>query len=229
MAFQDALNALGRADRLPGRVWRRAYWNYKWTLAAGYMLAKPRARSVPIRSARSGPECPKVQRVVGEPESALIFSLVSNRYQRAYKLALQRQRSAKRAAFEAAQGYTVRPGADWYTVKTSHSYTYNSQGYGAAKYARGACEVRAAELESLGITARVVETEPRNAWATEVQTASATDAAAAERRSPSTVDFVRLCWGKGVNPRVYWPFLPHGFEERHGLDFFGGYVNKERN
>ncbi len=35
------------------------------------------------------------------------------------------------------------------------------------------------------------------------------------------VDWVQACWKRGVNPRVYDPFLPHGFEQRHGLDFHG--------
>lgn len=34
-------------------------------------------------------------------------------------------------------------------------------------------------------------------------------------------DFVKQCWARGVNPRVYCPFLPHGFEERQGIDFQG--------
>lgn len=33
---------------------------------------------------------------------------------------------------------------------------------------------------------------------------------------------VRLAYASGCNPRVYWPTLPHGYEERHGLDRFGG-------
>lgn len=32
---------------------------------------------------------------------------------------------------------------------------------------------------------------------------------------------VRLAWKYGANPRVFWPSLPHGFEEQHGIDFFG--------
>ena len=35
---------------------------------------------------------------------------------------------------------------------------------------------------------------------------------------------VRLCWKRGVNPRVSMPFLPHGYEESVGLDYFGGEV-----
>lgn len=35
------------------------------------------------------------------------------------------------------------------------------------------------------------------------------------------VEMVRRCWARQVNPRVYWPFLPHGFEEKHGIDWQG--------
>lgn len=38
------------------------------------------------------------------------------------------------------------------------------------------------------------------------------------------VETVRKCWARGVNPRVYFPFLPHGYEAQHGLDYFGNKV-----
>lgn len=38
---------------------------------------------------------------------------------------------------------------------------------------------------------------------------------------PDMVTFVRSCWQKGVNPRVFNPFIPYGFEERHGFDYYG--------
>jgi hypothetical protein len=41
---------------------------------------------------------------------------------------------------------------------------------------------------------------------------------------PGLRDIVQFCWRSGANPRVYFPFLPHGFEEENGLDFFGNDV-----
>lgn len=38
---------------------------------------------------------------------------------------------------------------------------------------------------------------------------------------PPLPEFVRKCWSLGVNPRVYMPLLPHGYEEEHGFDQFG--------
>ena len=35
-------------------------------------------------------------------------------------------------------------------------------------------------------------------------------------------DQIKSCWKRGVNPRVYNPFLPAGLEEKLGLDYFGG-------
>lgn len=40
------------------------------------------------------------------------------------------------------------------------------------------------------------------------------------------VEWVRLCWKRGANPRVFQPFLPHGFEEKHGITYQGEYINK---
>lgn len=37
----------------------------------------------------------------------------------------------------------------------------------------------------------------------------------------TTRDFVKFCWGRGANPRVYNPFIPYGFEEANKLDYFG--------
>jgi len=43
-----------------------------------------------------------------------------------------------------------------------------------------------------------------------------------KRKQGQTVrEFVRRCWAKGVNPRVYYPGLRPGYEEQVGLDYFG--------
>lgn len=35
-------------------------------------------------------------------------------------------------------------------------------------------------------------------------------------------ELVRLCWKCGAQPRVFFWWLPFGFEEQNGLDYFGG-------
>ena len=34
-------------------------------------------------------------------------------------------------------------------------------------------------------------------------------------------DFVQFMWRRSLNPRVYNPHIPHGFEEKAGLNFYG--------
>jgi hypothetical protein len=61
-------------------------------------------------------------------------------------------------------------------------------------------------------------------YAAVVRVVSDLDVEVLQRRpGPSLVEWVRLCWKRGRNPRVYNPWLPHGFEDAHGLDYFGNY------
>ena len=55
-----------------------------------------------------------------------------------------------------------------------------------------------------------------------VRVADAVDAEILRRCPPPTLrEQVRRSWARGVNPRVFNPFLPHGYEEQVGIDFFG--------
>ncbi len=45
-------------------------------------------------------------------------------------------------------------------------------------------------------------------------------------KSQSLRDWVKGCWRRGVNPRVYSPYLPHEFEQQNGLDYFGNDLKK---
>ena len=36
-------------------------------------------------------------------------------------------------------------------------------------------------------------------------------------------EWLRLCWKRGANPRVFNPFLPHGLEEKWGITYQGEY------
>jgi len=121
--------------------------------------------------------------------------------------------------------------------------TYRSQGYGARHYAQGSAKLKALEATCHGIKHEITE-ETRTFEAivsyggrTERTTSSTfrvfvfvqdefdveilKDCPKLDLRSA-----VKACWGAGVNPRVYNPFLPHGYEESVGLDYFGGETRK---
>ena len=122
---------------------------------------------------------------------------------------------------------------EWYPVTTSWVSTYSTQGFGANSYARGAAETRADECRegSPEIEIRVVYKNEENGleeYVVEARVASTLEAQIVRLRMkpPRLRDWVKSCWARGVNPRVYQPFLPHGFEEENGLDYFGNDVEK---
>lgn len=116
--------------------------------------------------------------------------------------------------------------------------SYSTQGHGARSYARNAACAEADRFRSAGVEAEVTFREPKKrpdpvngsfgyvdmSGEFEVHglLASELDGEIARRAPGLTLrEHVRQCWARGVNPRVDMPFLPHGYEEREGLDFFG--------
>jgi hypothetical protein len=120
---------------------------------------------------------------------------------------------------------------EWHFVGASYDWTYSTQGYGASKYAQGIAEEIADKARAVGLPVRVERehgersergTYPSARWAVYVETDALTARAIEYLPGPSVREWVRLCWKRGVNPRVYCPFLPVGYEEQAGLDHFGG-------
>jgi len=107
---------------------------------------------------------------------------------------------------------------------------YHTQGYGANSYAKGAARSEAdkAEYHGLKTEVRTLEKQKADRWGISYETygvfANTTEAGIAllnYKEAPPLREEVRMCWKRGVNPRVYMPFLPHGYEEQEGLDYYG--------
>jgi hypothetical protein len=119
----------------------------------------------------------------------------------------------------------------WHELAQTWESTYNSQGWSARKYACAEAEGRADEARRHGVEVRVrtgggedgrEPAEGRAHFHVEVLVASAVDVEVLRRRPGMPLrDWLKGCWGRGVNPRVYDPFLPVGLEERLGIDYFG--------
>ncbi len=125
---------------------------------------------------------------------------------------------------------------DLYQMDRESGSSYATQGYGANKYAFESLRQRADKAEFHGLIAevrkigehRVAGTYP---WTVEeyglfVNTTTAGWEMVKRRPDTPLREWVRLCWKRGVNPRVYYPFLPHGYEEKEGLDFLGGEIQR---
>lgn len=124
------------------------------------------------------------------------------------------------------------------------SEDYRTQGFGAIDYARGMAEMVANQARFYKIPVSIAQVTPE--WATtearrgrrapvggwiphaefrvfvEVEHAIIDLLLIQIGPGADLVEQVRLCWARGVNPRVYNPFLPHDFESKHGLDYHGG-------
>jgi len=133
---------------------------------------------------------------------------------------------------------TVKPGNLVAEIDEWDSSTYRSTNSGD-KYARKAGEIRQAELAAIAPDVRFelergvheiskVKSSPWH-WSSELThyrlfayVAAPLDAEILKRVHAQTVrDWLKACWGAGVNPRVYSPYLPHGLEEKYGIDYFG--------
>jgi hypothetical protein len=117
---------------------------------------------------------------------------------------------------------------DWYPLALRTSWDYSTQGYGAGKYAEGAVQFTADVARALGFVDGVdlvvlrVPYHTEDAWLAAVRVEDAIDVEIVKRSPPPPLrEQVRLAWKRGVNPRVYNPFLPHGYEAQVGLDYFG--------
>lgn len=109
----------------------------------------------------------------------------------------------------------------------AHYYAdeYRTQGGGAEHYAKVRAELTAANVRADGIKAEVrrytsaADTLPF--FAVYVYCAEADLKILRCKSGLAFGKLVQLAWKMGANPRVYFPFLPHDFESKHGFDQFG--------
>lgn len=129
------------------------------------------------------------------------------------------RRNVEDLALDLASRLPVRPGTFEGVAHEEWSNTYETQGHGANHYMVRAAAIRASFFRSLGLEVR----EVRKEYAVEVVVCVEDEEALeiAKRKRPLLTDWVAACWKSGINPRVLNPYLPHGFEERHGITFFG--------
>jgi hypothetical protein len=133
-----------------------------------------------------------------------------------------------------AQVAVCKSGSQSLDLDTVWDSSYNSQGWGASRYAQGSAEMTADTARFCGIPVEVLREEipcqfskgTLGRYRVVVQVESQVDVEILRRKSTSLRDQVKACWARGVNPRVFNPYLPVGYEERAGLDYFGNDLKK---
>lgn len=117
---------------------------------------------------------------------------------------------------------------------TSYSSTYGSQGFGASRYAENAAALRADHARMQGVIAEVQPVGDMRRdrtygiqyqdYGVYVNTSEVGWEMINRRPALTLKDWLKTCWKRGVNPRVYNPMLPAGLEERFGIDYRGNDV-----
>lgn len=113
-------------------------------------------------------------------------------------------------------------------VYTVYSGTYRTQGFGANTYARAMAESYVDTAKYHGLKAEVIPITKTtiNGYTYEdygvfANTSDIGWEMIKLRPGLSLKDWIKSCLCRGVNPRVYNPFLPHDIEQKCGLDHFG--------
>lgn len=116
-------------------------------------------------------------------------------------------------------GADVRPGEDWLEVEWFYGATYRSSG---DHYSRRAADLARIRLAHAAPRIETDVVDSPGGWTLRARVATPADVELLKRLpGPGLREEVRWCWANGMQPRVFNPFLPHGFEEREGLDYFG--------
>jgi len=144
------------------------------------------------------------------------------------------QKAIKDMLDDLAEKAEVHPGEEWNLSRSVSNTDYNTQGFGADRYARASVEqgLPVAAMYGLEAEIRVRYLRDSPTWKGSPKTnvtyyemwvkASPLDIEILKRKPGLTMkEWIAACWRAGTNPRVYNPFLPHGLEEKLGVDYFG--------
>lgn len=162
------------------------------------------------------------RKVLGEERYREIYAPFQVRATALYETWGAEKDAADRQLTALAQYVSVEPGPDWVLYRTTRIGDYSSQ-TSSETYARAMAELYAAKVRAYRIEVRI-DTLPKDACFQIWARASSLMLEVLRRKETGGLDFpemVRLSWERGANPRVFWPFLPQGFEAAHGFDCFG--------
>ena len=125
----------------------------------------------------------------------------------------------------------VRPGDHEVVLTVIQVSAYQNHGQGAELYARTKAEMIAEEAAEHGIQTKVSPVFTSGEIGSETRPVAFRSVGYVQDVSDAWLiglkprwelrEMVRRSWSKGVNPRIYNPQIPTGFEEVQGIDFYG--------
>lgn len=127
------------------------------------------------------------------------------------------------------------PRDTWCVWKVHSTYDHLTVGFGATAYAQSSAELHEQEAKSLGLEVRIDResrrvqshtacsiTDEYVTFKVMVRIHGEDDLALLDRKPGMSLrEWMKACWARGKNPRVYNPYLPPGLEEKLCIDYFG--------
>ncbi len=167
----------------------------------------------------------QIDRVLTKEDSEPLRAAFGEIQDRLFKEVDTRRQAAKKALYELAPRLVVQRAAFVaFPYSTHHGSTYRSSGDGEG-YARGYAEIEVEEIQATrNVRAGVerVDDGGRDVYRVMVLVSSEFDVEILHYQPGWGMrDFFKACWRRALNPRVYFPGLAHGLEEKWGIDYQG--------
>jgi len=125
-----------------------------------------------------------------------------------------------------AKRLKIQSGEKRYLIKVVFDSTYHTQGFGMVKYAESNAELYASKARYYKVQNVKVKRKD-NRFEVSACFKSVLDKRIFEYKPDIPIkEWIAECWKRGVNPRVYIPYLPADLEEKLGLDYYGNNVEK---
>ena len=110
------------------------------------------------------------------------------------------------------------------------SGNYISQGFGCMRYTKNAARLIADKALFYGLDAKVLpygkkygDCQDYSVW---INTTDIGCRILDYKPNIPIKNWIKLCWKRGVNPRVYNPYLPYDIEKKLGINYFGNDVGE---
>lgn len=197
----------------------------------------PRRKASRNKIPHEGPERWPAIRKLGEKTFPEDFTRICDEHSARWKTVLdargERVKQIKTELATLADDLAPQPSDEARKVYDVNSSSYHTQGFGAASYARNNAKIHARDLEFHGIEVEVREVTGETFKTYGAFGRSVTPVTFEVWAKCSDLDYqiarykegmtlaqqLQWCWNRQVNPRVYYPMLPHGLEERLGVSF----------
>lgn len=215
--FTAALKELGRQEDDFAKFKANMKAGYERDLEEKWRAAEPRGRKKFVLS--------KAETELADAANELVA--VARGVIEAYRVGYHKARELlNELAIDAAKECVIRPGEQRVEYKVVYFASYSTQ-TDPAHYAKVRATLHRYDLLAMGVPKAEVECDKADgAYYVFADGIHGDDAELLPYKPGERfANQVMLSWRMGVNPRVYWSFLPHDYEQKNGFDQFGNWLD----